>query len=81
MIGFGVPPVANKPYQVVISTPGTPASARVGTSGNWDERAGDITARGLSLPDLMCGIDEDVVSNIISTWLPIRSRCAWLLPL
>ena len=27
------------------------------------------------------GIDDEVVSNIISTCPPIRSRCAWLLPL
>jgi len=49
--------------------------------GNSGERAGEVTASGLKRPDLMCGIAEDVVSNIISTLPPRMSACAWLEPL
>lgn len=49
----GVPAVTKTPYQVLISNPDTPASARVGTLGNSAERCGVVTANGLNLPALI----------------------------
>jgi len=39
-IGRGVPPVTNRPYQVLISTPWMPDSASVGTFGSSAARFG-----------------------------------------
>ena len=68
------------PYQALISTPGTPASAMVGTSGSCGLRAALKTASARTLPLLMCGITEDAVSKAICTWPPIRSTMAGPLP-
>ncbi|MCY1384329.1 hypothetical protein D9M69_725730 [compost metagenome] len=68
------------PYQALISTPGTPASAMVGTSDNWALRLALSTASARTLPLLMWGITEDAVSNEICTWPPIRSTSAGPLP-
>ena len=80
-MSFGVPAGTNTPYQVVISRPGKPASASVGTSGNSDERFAVVTASARTLPPLIWPIAEDVVSNISCALPDMRSRCAWLLPL
>ncbi len=37
------------------STPGKPASAKVGTSGSSGERFGVVTASGLSCPERISG--------------------------
>src|SRR5213592_3662151 len=65
-----------RPYQVDISTPGTPASASVGTSGSSAERFGVITASALTLPPLMKLMADEVVSK--SGWIcpPTRSVSA-----
>ena len=76
-----MPPVTYIAYHVVMSAPDTPASASVGTFGSSGERRAEVTASGRKRPALICPIAEDVVSNIISTEPPIRSACAWLLPL
>ncbi|MNT58044.1 hypothetical protein D3C72_1954580 [compost metagenome] len=68
------------PYQALISTPGTPASAIVGTSGSWALRLALSTASARTLPLLMCGITDDAVSNAICTCPPIRSTMAGPLP-
>ena len=80
MIARGVPPAVKSPYQVLISAPCTPVSESVGTSGSSGERCGVVTATGRSRPALICPMADEVVSNIISTWPPIRSTCAWLEP-
>ena len=42
------------------------ASATVGTSGRAAERSPLVTAKALSLPDWMWGMDEGRLSNITS---------------
>src|ERR1700682_450233 len=78
---LGVPEGAKTPYQVVMSSPGKPASAKVGTSASSSERRGDVTASARSLPPLIWPIADDVVSNMSCAWPDSISACAWLLPL
>ena len=68
--------MTKRPYHVVISTPGNPASASVGTSGSSGVRFGLITASAFTLPPLMNAIADDVVSK--SSWIcpPTRSASA-----
>ena len=79
-VSAGVPLVTNMPYQVLISKPLTPASARVGTWASSGLRRLVVTASGLNLPALMLPMAEEVVSNMICTLPAMMSRCAWLEP-
>ena len=81
MTSLGVFAGANTTYHALISKPGKPASIMVGTSGASGERLALVTARALSAPDLTCGSDVLMVSNIIDTWPPSRSFSAGALPL
>ncbi|MNJ62152.1 hypothetical protein D3C77_579810 [compost metagenome] len=56
---------AHRPYQVLISKPGKPDSAMVGTSGSSSTRREVVTATARSFPDLMNGMAEGIESNII----------------
>ena len=49
-VAGGVAAGAKRPYQPAISTPGTPPSAKVGTSGTVGARAGAATATSLTRP-------------------------------
>jgi hypothetical protein len=79
-----VPAGASRPNQELASKPlsaGPPACSTVGTSGMRAERWALVTARALSLPALMCGMDEGRLSNITSMSPPTSpagpgpSRC------
>jgi len=52
----GRPAGAKTPCQPVMTTPGRPASARVGTSGSAAMRFSPVTAMARSLPSLICGM-------------------------
>ena len=68
-ISGGVPAGASRPNQELASKPlsaGPPAYSTVGTSGSAAERCALVTARALSLPDLISCIDEGRLSNITS---------------
>ena len=52
-MGLGVPAGATRPYQLLTSKPGRPASLKLGTSGTAGERACPDTASALSRPLLM----------------------------
>lgn len=60
----GVPLGAHRPYQVLMSKPGNPDSAIVGTSGSSSTRRLVVTATARSLPDLMKGMADGMESNI-----------------
>ena len=62
------------------SGPGTPASCKVGTSGNTSERCLPVVASALTLPALTCSAMVVTASNITSTWPPMTSVRAPLLP-
>src|SRR5262245_13228496 len=66
MISVGVPAGATTPSQNVFSSDGNPASAVVGTSGNFAKRCFEVTANGLSLPASTCG--SAVVEGSTTTW-------------
>ncbi|MCY1368750.1 hypothetical protein D9M69_557510 [compost metagenome] len=59
--------------------PGTPASAKVGTSGSAGSRWRDATASARRAPAWTCA--REPVSSIMSTWPAIRSETAGPLPL
>ena len=82
MTAVGVRAGANMPYQPPSSTtPSTPASAMVGTSGSAAQRFPPAKAIGRSLPARMCGIESGGVTNIIWMCPPIRSEMAGPAPL
>ena len=56
-------------------------SAIVGRSGRNAERVSVPMPSPRSFPDLMCGSDAGIASNMIGTWPPITSACAAGLPL
>ncbi len=73
----GVPAGASRPNHEVASKPlRPPASSMVGTSGIAAERCRLVTASALSLPALICGIDEGRLSNITSMVPPTMSSSA-----
>ena len=63
------------------SGPGTPASDKVGTSGNTSERWRPVVAMARTLPALTCSVMVVTASNIKSTWPPSTSVRAPELPL
>ncbi|MCY1202392.1 hypothetical protein D9M72_138780 [compost metagenome] len=77
----GVPLGAHRPYQVLMSKPGKPDSAMVGTSGNSATRCATVTATARSLPDLMNGVADGIESNMNWICPPTRSVSAGALPL
>jgi hypothetical protein len=50
MIGFGVLAGAHIPQKPTFSSSGKPASRKVGTSGNCDERSGPLVAMPIRRP-------------------------------
>ena len=54
----GVLADTNMPIQNKYSDLAIPASANVGTSGNWDDRFAVLTAKGTNLPALIIGKAE-----------------------
>ena len=64
-IGCGVAFGAMKPTQSVAAKPGTPASAKVGTSGRIGERSVPPVASARSKPALMIGAIAGMASNRI----------------
>ena len=62
-IGIGVPAGAINASQVPPMTSGTPASARVGTSGSSGMRVGMVTASARRLPAGTCGTTAGVSTN------------------
>ncbi|MCY1562615.1 hypothetical protein D9M68_1000440 [compost metagenome] len=61
---LGVLPGANRAYHCCTSTPSTPASFSVGTSGSRAERFGPATASALSLPPFTCGSAVNRLGNM-----------------
>src|SRR5919201_6476347 len=53
----------------------------VGTSGSCGSRFAPVVASAISLPDLICGSDEGMLSNIMLVWPASRSVTAGALPL
>ena len=76
----GVPAGASSPYQVPDSTPESPASAIVGTSGSAAARAGAATARALRAPARACGSSTGKSASIMSIWPDSRSVTAGAAP-
>ena len=81
MISFGVPAGATMPVSVSLSSPGTPASAMVGTSGSAGERWALITASARSLPSLMVLMAGGSAVNAIGVWPPMVEWIASAAPL
>src|SRR5258706_12941099 len=81
MTDSGVPAGATMPNQTDTSNPGTPDSATVGNSLMNGERSLLDTASPRNLPALTCCSTFGTLSNIRSTWPPIRSVTAGALPL
>src|SRR6185369_8345512 len=76
-IGLGVPSGTTKEAQVRHSKPGTPASAKVGTSGSSGERAALGTPSARKRPSLMKGWTIDTAPKCASRgWTSRRSRPA-----
>src|SRR3546814_1059926 len=59
----GKPAGATTANQDMISKPGEPVSATVGTSGNKAERSAESKAMGCSVPARMCGNEATMVST------------------
>src|SRR5438874_8297739 len=53
----------------------------VGSSGSAGSRFAPVVAIAMSFPDLMCGSDEGMLSNIMFVWPARRSVTAGALPL
>ena len=64
---------ASMPYHCVISKPGKPCSATVGTSGNWGRRWVDPVAMQRTLPALMKGSRAAAPTEAASSRPDIRS--------
>ena len=63
-ISGGVPAGANRPFHIVTSYPGRPASAIVGTSGAAAVRVAPVTAMAVSLPIFTCCMTDDAGANM-----------------
>ena len=63
----GVPAGTTTPHQDAMSTPGTPASASVGTSGSAGVRFAEVTAR---MRTLACWPRAQVASTDMKSMLP-----------
>ncbi len=59
---------------------GVPASAVVGTCGNCELRAADVTASRRTLSLLACGAEAEGVARHMSRWPPRRSVKAGAMP-
>src|SRR5258708_1441323 len=81
MKACGVPAGATTPNHTDTSKPGTPDSATVGRSWTKGERCLLDTASARNLPAFTCCSTFGTLSNIRSTWPPIRSVTAGALPL
>ena len=79
--GAGVRAGATRPYQPTNETPGMPASAKVGTSGNCSMRRSPVTASARTLPARTCGAADETVSTPRSTSPPIMAVTSCALPL
>ncbi|MCY1219778.1 hypothetical protein D9M72_317680 [compost metagenome] len=77
----GVPLGASTPYHMSTLSAVTPASARVGTSGNCGRRWPLPVASALSLPAWMCCSATCTGRNIASMRPPSRSVTAPAVPL
>ena len=75
-ISRGVFAATNRPYHDDTLKPGTPASAKVGSSGASGERSGVDCARPRTWPDRTAWSSEPVVLNIESMRLVRRSLMA-----
>src|SRR5260370_31200517 len=75
MISAGVLFGAPMPAHALVSNPGT-KSPTVGMSGSACRRAAEVTARGRSLPALMCSMEDGRLSNMTCTCPPMRSVSA-----
>src|SRR5215510_9601272 len=60
------------PAHALVSKPGT-KSPSGGTSGSAGNRAVAVTAKGRSLPALICSMEEGMLSNMTCTCPPMRS--------
>src|SRR6185369_13479363 len=78
---LGMPFGPTMPNQAVVSKPGNPDSAMVGTSGIAGDRLAVVTASARTRPDFTCGTAVAIWSNNISIWPPITSVMAAALPL
>jgi hypothetical protein len=74
------PAGARIPNQLSMTTPSTPASAKVGRSGSSGSRSADTAAIGRREPARMCGTIEGRLSKNTSIRTPIRSVIAGALP-
>src|SRR3974390_553478 len=66
MIGAGVPAGAKNMTEVSVTTPGTPASAIVGTSGNSTHRSLPVCAKHLIASERNCSISPPIPTIAIS---------------
>ena len=80
-ISAGVPVGAIIPNQVLVSKPGMPDSAMVGSEGAAALRFALLMASACSLPELTYGSTDNVFANIICTWPAMRSVTAGGVPL
>src|SRR6516164_6937671 len=70
MISAGVFFGAPIPAHALVSKPGT-KSPSVGTSGSPCQRVVAVTAKGRSLPALICSMEEGMLSNMTCTCPPM----------
>src|SRR6516225_9570126 len=75
MISAGVFFGAPIPAHALVSKPGT-KSPSVGTSGSPCQRVVAVTAKGRSLPALICSMEDGMLSNMTCTCPPMRSVSA-----
>src|SRR4029077_6326083 len=66
-MGCGVVPGTSTANHRLTSTPGSPASAKVGTSGRPSTRCGDVTARPRNVPAWTWPIAVEVPTMNIAT--------------
>jgi hypothetical protein len=77
----GVPAGAMRPVTLIGPKAAKPTSAAVGTSGSIGARLSDVTSSARSLPACTWLPAEVTWSKCMSTWPPMRSEIAGLLPL
>src|SRR5205085_4206412 len=73
MTGFGVFAGAKNPNHPSASTPFTPSSSNVGTSGTALERFAPELARIFTLPARCCSVRSAIASTAVGTLPPINS--------
>src|SRR5689334_10284487 len=81
MIGREVPAGTSRPYHVVYSKPGMPASAIVGTSGSVSARFALVTPKLRSFPDLTWGSADANVDRKTEISFPRTAVSAGPVPL